>query len=104
MTLLLIVNFLLFSIEHLPNERDRVFGMTSEDRFLRKQWLNDQLLTAREPVYVPELYPKNIIRRTLAAPWNVFFNALRPVLVSVLFISKLLGNVIEINIFVRTGL
>ena len=57
--------------------------MTKEDRFLRKQWLDDQLLTAREPVHVPELYPRNIIRRTLAVPWDIFFNAIRPIIVSI---------------------
>jgi len=71
-----------FSIEPMPFERDRLggAGMTAEDRALRRQWLKDQELSPNEPRYIPELYPKNPIRRMLAAPWDAFFNALRPII------------------------
>jgi len=71
-----------FAIEPMPFERDRLggAGMTAEDRALRRQWLKDQELSPNEPRYIPELYPKNPIRRMLAAPWNVLFNALRPLI------------------------
>lgn len=74
-----------FSIEHMPHERQRLSGdgMTAEDRALRRQWLQDQELSPKEPRFVPELYARNPIRRMFAAPWNALFNALRPVLVGV---------------------
>jgi len=66
----------------MPFERDRLggAGMTAEDRALRRQWLKDQELGPNEPRYIPELWPRNPIRRMLAAPWNGLFNALRPVI------------------------
>lgn len=69
-------------IEPFPYERQRMDGMTDADRALRKQWLQDQHLAPNEPRYVPELYPKNPIRRLLGAPWDIFFKAVRPVIVS----------------------
>lgn len=71
-----------FNIEHMPNQRERIAGtgMTTEDRALRHQWLKDQELAPNEPIFIPELYPQNPIRRMLAAPWNAVFGALRPVL------------------------
>ena len=72
-----------FSIEPMAHERQRLEKpMTAEDRRLRKQWLDDQVLAPHEPVYIPELYPKNPIRRFLAKPWDVAFGALQPVIVS----------------------
>lgn len=69
-----------FNIEPMPWERERLAGagMTAEDRALRKQWLKDQELAPHEPVYIAELYPKNPIRRALAAPWDGFFGAVKP--------------------------
>ena len=74
-----------FAIEPLPSERQRLAngGMTPEERALRKQWVMDQKLAPNEPVYVKELYPKNVIRRTLAAPWDFLFSALRPIVVRI---------------------
>lgn len=74
-----------FSIEPLPHERQRLHGqwMTDEDRRLRRQWLKDQELAPNEPRLVPELYPKNPIRRMLAAPWDFTFKLLKPLVVSV---------------------
>ena len=76
-----------FGIEPLPYERQRLAngGMTPEERALRKQWVMDQHLAPNEPVYVKELYPKNAIRRLLAAPWDIIFGALKPLMVRVCF-------------------
>jgi len=78
-----------FSIEHMPLERQRLHGagMTPEDRVLRHQWLKDQELSPNEPRFIPELYPRNPIRRLYGKPWDVIFNALRPILG-----EKLAGN------------
>ena len=71
-----------FNIEHMHFERERLHKpMTDEDRFLRKQWLDDQKLAPNEPRFIPELYPKNIFRRTFAKPWDAIFNGLTPILV-----------------------
>ena len=71
------------SIEHMPHERNRLSGsgMTAEDRVLRKQWVMDQALAPNEPRVIPELNPKNPIRRAFAVPWNVLFKTLEPMLV-----------------------
>ena len=66
-----------FSIEPMPSEWARVAKpMTPEERFLRKQFLQDQILSPNEPRYVPEANPKNVFRRG----WHTFFNTMsRPV-------------------------
>ena len=71
------------SIEPFPFERQRLSGMTDADRALRKQWVHDQILAPNEPRYVPELFPKNPIRKMLGAPWNALFRVLRPIIVSI---------------------
>lgn len=72
-----------FSIEPMAHERQRLEKpMTAEDRRLRKQWLDDQVLAPHEPVYIPELYPRNPIKRFLGKPWDVTFSGLEPVIVS----------------------
>lgn len=50
----------------------RINGMTADRRALRKQWLLDQNLSHREPVFVPELYYElnNPIRRFYRYPFN----------------------------------
>jgi NADH dehydrogenase (ubiquinone) 1 beta subcomplex subunit 6 len=70
-----------FNIEPMPFERQRLdgAGMTAEDRALRRQWLNDQELAPNEPVFIPELYPRNPIRRVLGKPWDGIFGALKPI-------------------------
>lgn len=72
-----------FSIEHMPHERQRLAGagMTDADRALRRQWLKDQELSPNEPREIPELKPKNIVKRIYGKPWDIFFGALRPVVV-----------------------
>jgi len=70
-----------FNIEPLPFERQRLHGgwMTDENRALRRQWLKDQELAPNEPIYIPELYPRNPIKRMLGKPWDGVFGALRPI-------------------------
>jgi len=70
-----------FNIEPLPLERQRLHGagMTDEDRALRRQWLKDQELAPHEPVFIPELYPRNPIRRILGKPWDGIFGVLKPI-------------------------
>ena len=68
------------SIEPFPFEAMRLRGgMSAADRALRKQWVHDQLLAPNEPRFVPDLYPRNPIRRLLGAPWEALFNVLKPV-------------------------
>lgn len=71
-----------FSIEPLPYERQRLDGkgMTVEERELRKQWVMDQKLSPNEPRYVPELHPKNVFKRVGAAPFELLYKVLRPVI------------------------
>merc|ERR1712227_776395 len=55
------------AIEPQPLERNRLAKpMTDAQRAARAQWLADQAVS--EPVFVPELYPRNIFRRMLRAP------------------------------------
>lgn len=78
-----------FNIEHMPYERERLHvTMTDEDRMLRKQWLDDQNLAANEPRFIPELYPKNIFRRTFAKPWDALFQGLTPILVFTIYMRE----------------
>merc|ERR1712173_556594 len=70
-----------FNIEPQPFTRQRLAGsgMTPEQPAARKQWVMDQKLAPNEPRYVPELYPKNIVRRAWAAPWNAMYYGLKSV-------------------------
>lgn len=73
----------------MVRERERCIGMTNEERAWRAQYLKDQILTEREPVYVKELHEafRNPIRRFYMRPLdklllepltakfvNIFFN------------------------------
>ena len=72
-----------FSIEPLPNERQRIpFKMSDEDRMRRKIYLESQALTDREPIRVPELERQlyNPFRRLYRAPTDKLFKALGPLL------------------------
>ncbi|KAL3869234.1 hypothetical protein ACJMK2_041942 [Sinanodonta woodiana] len=72
--------FLPFSIEPMPYERQRLAEpMTDEDRFLRKQWLKDQILSPKEPRHVEALEPRNIFRRIYGYPADLIYKALLPV-------------------------
>lgn len=63
-------------------ERERLLGMTDEERAFRKQWLKDQELSPNEPRKVPEMYKAthNPIRRLYRAPLDFLGRALTPVL------------------------
>ncbi|VDM06259.1 unnamed protein product [Schistocephalus solidus] len=75
-----------FCIEPMPTERDRLIKpMTDADRALRKQWLEDQKLSPREPVDVPEWTRKNIFRRVYHGFFDGFCNVFKPILVGSLF-------------------
>ncbi|XP_044732795.1 uncharacterized protein LOC123295485 [Chrysoperla carnea] len=68
-----------FSIAgRMVRERERLVGMTDEERAWRKQWLKDQELTAREPVMPKDFYKEryNPIRRLYRAPLNALQVAL----------------------------
>lgn len=49
-------------------ERERCIGMTDSERSWRAQYLKDQILTEREPVFVKELYSRNPIRSFYMRP------------------------------------
>lgn len=71
-----------FPIEtRLGSIRERLLGMTDEERAYRKQWLKDQELSPNEPRVVPELYKAryNIFRRAYRFPLNQLQNVLAPV-------------------------
>ncbi|KAK5645007.1 hypothetical protein RI129_006307 [Pyrocoelia pectoralis] len=63
-------------------ERERLIGMSDEERAWRKQWLKDQILSPNEPRHVPEMYKfqYNIFRRAYKAPLNILQNMLEPMI------------------------
>lgn len=65
----------------MVSERERLLGMSKDERAWRAQWLRDQRLAPHEPVHVPQLHALNPIRRFYRAPLNVVENILAPVLV-----------------------
>lgn len=86
-----------FSIEPSPWDRNRTAPEYSDaDRALRRQWLQDQTLSAREPVKVPELETVNIFRKMWRKPWEVLFSSLRPVLVSFAYFIYFLVNFLSV--------
>ncbi|XP_044268594.1 uncharacterized protein LOC123013831 [Tribolium madens] len=64
------------------SERERLLGMTDEERAFRKQWLKDQELAPNEPRPVPEMYKAtyNPIRRAYRWPLDQLAKVLLPVL------------------------
>lgn len=68
----------------MVSERERLLGMSAEERAWRAQWLKDQQLAPHEPVYVPELRQAklNPIRKLYQAPLDKFASMLTPVIVS----------------------
>lgn len=64
------------------NERNRVEGMTDEDRAWRKKWLKDQELSHHEPRQTAESKRMNPIRRAYRLPLDWVFSKLEPQLVS----------------------
>lgn len=69
----------------MVRERERCIGMTPDERAWRAQWLKDQVLSPREPVYVKEYHDaiRNPIRRFYTAPLNALGRALVPILVNI---------------------
>lgn len=95
-----------FNIEPMPTERERLIKkMTDEERALRKQWLEDQKLSPREPVSVPEFTRKNIFRRAYAGFFDGIAGVFRPVLVCriILLIYSLIGTKIHRILAQRTS-
>ncbi|ESO94503.1 hypothetical protein LOTGIDRAFT_232340 [Lottia gigantea] len=69
------------SIEPLPHMRSRLGGqgMSTEERVLRRQWIQAQYLAPNEPNYGPYEklhFRKNIFRRPLTGVWENFCNFL----------------------------
>ena len=77
--------YLPFSIEPMPNERQRLIKpMTAEERALRKQWVQDQVLSPNEPRNV-EFRPMNGFRKFYRKPWDKFFQIMKPIIVSLMW-------------------
>lgn len=68
----------------LVRERERLLGMSNEERAWRKQYLKDQELSKNEPRFVPEYWKErtNPIRRFYQFPLNTVENIIKPVIVS----------------------
>ncbi|OXA37049.1 NADH dehydrogenase [ubiquinone] 1 beta subcomplex subunit 6 [Folsomia candida] len=65
----------------MVRERERLTGMTPEERAWRKKWLKDQILSPNEPKYIKELHSEafNPIRRFYRYPLDfVFHRVLQP--------------------------
>ncbi|XP_012221414.1 uncharacterized protein ND-B17 [Linepithema humile] len=66
----------------VARERERMLGMTDEERVWRKKWLDAQKLAPEEPImpkgYYEQMY--NPIRRFYKAPMNKFQNMLEPLM------------------------
>jgi len=63
------------------NERERLSGMTAEERAWRQKWLKDQVLSTNEPKLIKTNTPDlmNPIRRFYRAPLDMlFFKVLQP--------------------------
>lgn len=67
----------------MVRERERCIGMTDDERRWRAQWLKDQELTAREPVFVKEYQNalRNPVRRFYQYPMDIVRDRLVPFLV-----------------------
>ncbi|XP_043488027.1 uncharacterized protein LOC122514943 [Polistes fuscatus] len=64
----------------MVRQRERLIGMTDEERAWRAQFLKDQILDPSEPVIPPNYYKEryNPIRRFYRAPLDKFENMLVP--------------------------
>ncbi|KAI4497063.1 hypothetical protein M0802_007809 [Mischocyttarus mexicanus] len=64
----------------MARQRERLIGMTDEERAWRAQYLKDQILDPSEPVIPPNYYKEryNPIRRFYRAPMDKFENMLVP--------------------------
>ncbi|KAK9498798.1 hypothetical protein O3M35_003355 [Rhynocoris fuscipes] len=66
----------------LYRERERLYGMTPEEKCWRMQWKKDQYLHPCEPLHVPELYRQHnhILRRIYRLPLDILFMGFKPIL------------------------
>uniref|UniRef100_A0A336K4K4 CSON000136 protein n=1 Tax=Culicoides sonorensis TaxID=179676 RepID=A0A336K4K4_CULSO len=66
----------------MARERERILGMTTEERKWRAQYLKDQHLSKNEPCNVSEYYKeiRNPIRRAYMAPLDTITKVLTPVI------------------------
>jgi len=67
----------------LHRDRERLAGMTDAERAWRRQWLKDQRLSPREPLYIARESPHllNPIRRAMRWPMDRFvFQPLEPLI------------------------
>ena len=73
----------------MVKERERLNGMTNDERMWRKQWLKDQELTKNEPKYVSAYWKERVnpIRRFYKAPLDMVCKAMTPALVSCHYLS-----------------
>ncbi|KAL0109789.1 hypothetical protein PUN28_013453 [Cardiocondyla obscurior] len=69
-------------LRRVGRERERMLGMTDEERAWRKKWLDSQKLAPEEPVLPKNYYQQmyNPIRRFYMAPMNKFQNMMEPLL------------------------
>lgn len=76
----------------LVRERERLRGMTAEERSWRALYLKDQILSKHEPVNVPAYWQEitNPIRRFYQFPLKTVEAILSPVVVSFCFVWKLI--------------
>ncbi|XP_018050933.1 PREDICTED: uncharacterized protein LOC108688904 [Atta colombica] len=89
-------------VRRMEHERERMLGMTDEERAWRKKWLDAQKLAPEEPVYPKGYYEAmyNPIRRFYMTPMNKFENILAPVIgkfsanVTRHFISKMAMSIV----------
>ncbi|XP_076177848.1 NADH dehydrogenase (ubiquinone) B17 subunit [Ptiloglossa arizonensis] len=66
----------------VASERERLIGMTDEERAWRARYLKSQILAPEEPIILKDSYKKtfNPIRRFYRAPLNVVENSLSQIL------------------------
>lgn len=67
------------------HERERLLGMTMDERAWREKWCKDQELAPEEPKYLPELDAKltNPIQKLYKTSLNwLFYTKLQPIIVS----------------------
>ncbi|KAK4474480.1 hypothetical protein MN116_000710 [Schistosoma mekongi] len=73
--------YLPITLEPFQLERHRLaLPFTNKDRAARKQYLEDQLLSDREPVNIPEWNRVNIFRRIYRKPFDALTYLLRPLI------------------------
>lgn len=70
-------------VRRMGRERERMLGMTDEERAWRKKWLQAQVLAPEEPVIPKDYYRQmyNPIRRFYKWPMNKFQDILEPITV-----------------------